>query len=141
MLATTETPNTLFLAIWHQNAKSVALGNFRTLDGMEPEIAGMGPLVQDKGNDSYQLLASVLADAQPIKARHIVVFTNDPALAETFSYPVHLEPKGPDRMHLSVPVQWEILRAFCLYATWQMRHAEKLPKAQQYWEEIYGKLN
>ncbi len=139
MKATTDTPNTLFLAVWHQKGQSVALGNFRTMEGMEPEIEGMGPLVQAKGNDPFVLLAKVLSDVKCLCARHIVVFTNDAALAETFTFPVRLEPTSPDRTHLSVPAQWDIIRELCLYETWQMKHAEKLPKAAQYWEETYGK--
>lgn len=146
MKATTQTPNTLFLALWKAADKSggpkcIVLGNFRGETELEPEIAGMGPLVEGRGNDPFALLANTLADVKALCARHIVVFTNDPDLAETFTFPVHLEPTSPARMHLCVPAQWDILRAFCLYDSWQCKHAEKLPKAQELWEAMYGKRN
>ena len=109
---------------------------------MEPEVANMGPVLQGKGNeDIFALLATVLSDVKALCARHIVVFTNDPALADVFTFPVHLEPKAPNRMHLYVPTQWDILRAFCNYDSWQLKHADKLPKAQALWEMTYGSRN
>lgn len=139
MKATTSTPNTLFLALWLQNQKSVILGNFRSDTGMEPCVDAMGPLLEGKGDDPFTLLATTLADAKPLCARHIVVFTNDTTLADVFTFPIHLEPKSPDRMHLCVPAQWEILRSLCLYDSWQFKHADKLPKALALWEETYAR--
>jgi hypothetical protein len=141
MKATTQTPNTLFLAVWSKAGKCIVLGNFRNETGMEPEIEEMGPLVEWKGEDPFALLAKTLADVKALCARHIVIFTNDAKLAEVFTFPVRLEPTSPTRTHLTVPAQWDILRAFCLYDSWQCKHAEKLPKAQQLWEETYGKRN
>lgn len=139
MKAAEHTPNTLFIALWKQKYKCIVLGNFRGEDGMEPEVAGMGPVLQGKGNDdTFALLAAALRDAKALCARHIVVFTNDPALADVFTFPVHLEPKAPNRMHLYVPTQWDILRAFCNYDSWQLKHADKLPKAQALWDAVYG---
>lgn len=139
MKATTQTPNTLFLAVWAEKGKCIVLGNFRTEEGMEPEITGMGPVVNDKGEDPFVLLAKTLADVKRLYAHHIVVFTNDPALADMYTFPIHLEPTSEKRVHLYNPTHWEILRGFCLYESWQCKHAEKLPKAKELWEATYGK--
>jgi len=141
MKATTKTPNTLFLALWNQEGRCITIGNLRTKTEMMPIVDDWGPVVENKGNDPVALLAATLKDAKALCARHVVVFTNDEALADLYTFPVHLEPKGPDRMHLYVPAQWDVLRAFCLYDSWQCQHVAKLPKAKQAWEMIYGHSN
>lgn len=141
MKATTKTPNTLFIALWNEKGKAVTLGNFRASDAMTPAIDEWGPIVEDKGADAVELLAATLNDVERLRARHVVIFTNDQALADLYTFPVRLEPTGPDRMHLYNKAQWDIIRSFCLYDSWQMKFAEQLPRAREYWEETYGNRN
>lgn len=141
MKATTQTPNTLFIALWKEKGKAVTLGNFRAADALTPVVDEWGPIVQDRGDDSVELLAATLNDVERLKARHVVIFTNDQALADLYTFPVRLEPTREDRSHLYVPAQWDIIRSFCLYESWQCKYAEKLPKAKELWEETHDCSN
>lgn len=131
MKATLSTPNTLFLALFTKAPGSILLGTLRTIT--EPV-----QVMEDKAKDGVELLAFGLRDAKALAAEHLVIYTNDAQVLGLYRPPIRLEPTSAQRQHLYVPLQWEILRLFCLYMTWQVIETNALPNAKKLWEATYA---
>lgn len=132
--ATLNTPNTLFLAVWTGADGAVILGSLRT-------ATETLPVLDDHGPDAWELLLAALADVDACRAEHVVIYTNDAKLAETYRPPVRLEPTAPDRRGLYRAVEWLILYRLLRYQSWQVIETTGLPNAKQRWEEHYGRRN
>lgn len=126
--------NTLYMALWSQAQTSALLGTLQTATG---PLRVMG----DSDSDALTLLVRCLADAKPLRAKRLVVYTNDATLLDLYTPPIRLEPTGPGREHLVVLKQWQVLYHTCNYRSWRLIHAESLPDTQKYWRELYGNRN
>lgn len=123
-------PNTIYLAVWHQNKRTAVTGSCRKHDG-----GIVQNIAQLTGDDIWQTVAAALADVAQLKMRHILIFCNDKTFVQTWRYPVRLEPRAPDRMALYNPHQWQILRHLCAYQRWMVAHNENLKQARALWNE------
>lgn len=130
MKATLDTPNTLFLALWSRGGRAVVVGSLKAADGALPVLA-------ERGEQALPTLAAALDDCVALAARHIIVFTNDAALAAVYRRPVRLEPTAANRQHLCNDAAWRALRRLCGYQSWQVVETTALPKAKQFWEETW----
>lgn len=131
MKATAETPNTLFMALWSEGRGHALLGTLTT-DGEPLRV------MVDHDGDALTLLVRCLTDAQTIRARHLVLFTNNKFLLDLYTMPICLEPTKPGNAHLADERQWQVLRLFFGYESWQLRRQAHLPNAEAHWREIYG---
>lgn len=146
MTLTIHTPNTLLLGVYTRSGLSVALGNLRCADGEMLEA------IDDADPNPWALLDRALTEAKTMQPDNLIVFSNDSDLIAFGTPPLQIPQtdgvtekmffvqKGERGHYEHIPSggdphQWSIARLICAYRCWHFQHTDKLPKAEERWQQ------
>ena len=144
MKPTISTPDTVVVGLYSLDGRATLTGALRTEDGdLRPDVLAV------QGGGAWAALASALADVQTVAARHLLLLTNDPGIADALTPPIRAPaPTAKRREYFArddwIDVgyggdedHWQVLRlvATVWAGRWRCQLVGDLPKARELWEQ------
>ena len=144
MKPTLDTPDTVVLGLYSLDGRACVTGALRTEDGdLRPDVLAI------QGGAAWPALAGALADVLAIGAQHLLVLTNDRAIADALTPPIRAPaPTATRREYFArddwIDVgyggdehHWQVLRALGMKwaGRWRVQWVEDLPKARELWAQ------
>ena len=156
MKPTLSTPNTVVIGLYSLDGRAGVTGALRTEAGdLRPDV------LASKGGAAWAALAGALADVLTTGAQHLLVLTNDRAIAEALTPPIRAPAPTAKRREYFAPIKandfgfsgtpgywidvgyggdadhWETLRLLAMRwpGRWRCQLVDDLPKARELWEQ------
>lgn len=121
------TPDTLIVGAWVEDGVLAVTATHRTAAGeVHPSVAEMT-------GDPLMTLAKLLMGLDFLRARNLLLLTNDADLQRWFSSPFRYSDMHPGTWP---PEYWACLMVctgYCLRGNWTVQHVDNLPKARELW--------
>jgi len=155
MKPTIDTPDTVVIGLYSLGGRACVTGALRTGAGdLRPDVLAV------QAGAAWPALAGALADVLAIGARHLLVLTNDPGIADALTSPIRAPAPTATRREYFAPIgandfgfsgtpgycvdvgyggdadHWETLRLLAMRwpGRWRCQLVEDLPKARELWE-------
>ena len=144
MKPTLSTPDTVVIGLYSLDGRAGVTGALRTEDGdLRTDV------LASKGGAAWPALAGALADVQTVGTAHLLVLTNDRAIADALTPPIRAPaPTATRREYFArddwIDVgyggdadHWETLRLLAMRwpGRWRCQLVGDLPKARELWEQ------